>query len=91
VGIVETDDAVYGMSSSKLGRILLSKELSPDQMRETLIHEVLHAIWKQTSLVDRYPDQDEDSEGEKIIKDLSPRIYQWIMDNPEVIEWLASA
>ena len=37
---------------------------------------------------ERYPDQEEDSDGEKIIMDLSPRILELLQRNPALVRYL---
>ena len=80
-----------GMTSSGTTTFYLNPNQDKQQLRDTLIHEVLHGLWKQTSLLVRFPDEDPDSPGELIIQDLSALLYAFIRDNREVVEWLQKA
>ncbi len=73
-----------------LHTILLAPNNGPDMERETLLHEVIHAVWSQTFLDVKYPDEEGDSEGEAIIRELSPRLLAVLRDNPKLVEYLVS-
>ncbi len=79
-----------GATNPELTLILVDPKNDKQVQRETLVHELLHAIWKQTDLRVSMPDDDNDSEGEKIIQRLSPYLYAFIKENPEVVAWLQS-
>jgi hypothetical protein len=56
--------------------------------RETILHEALHAVWGQTYLDTKIPDDAADSEGEAIIRELAPRILALLRDNPQFVAYL---
>lgn len=57
-------------------------------VQDTVLHEVLHAIWAQTYLKTDYPDSGNDSVGEKMISELSPHILALLRDNPKLVRFL---
>lgn len=79
-----------GVMNSDNLMVSIDPSVAVEVQKETLVHETLHAVWKQTPLVVMIPDEDEDSKGELIIQALSPLLFQWIRENPEVIAWLQS-
>lgn len=68
--------------------VLLDSTCSPSTERDTVLHELLHAVWKQTHLVIDYPDSDSDSPGEKLIQTLAPRLLGLLRDNPKLVTYL---
>lgn len=74
------------MESDEL--IILDNDIQGNYEKEVLLHEAMHAMWGQTSLDRDYPDGPPDSEGEKIIFTLAPRILALLRDNPELVKWL---
>lgn len=79
-----------GATNPEMCVILIDPTNNTQVQKETLVHEMLHAAWKQTSLMTRIPDDDRESKGERIIEDLSPLIYAFIRDNREAVRWLQS-
>ena len=77
-----------GAYNPDMSTIVLQDNNSLDVERDTVLHELLHAIWQMTNLTKRYPDQEEDSDGEKIIMDLSPRILELLQRNPALVRYL---
>jgi hypothetical protein len=85
-----TDLGAGGMTNPDNQIIGVDPTLGGGMQRSTLVHEILHAIWKQTPLHMDYADEDKDSDGEKIIRTLEPLVFQVILENPEVVKWLRS-
>lgn len=67
------------MTSEK--SILLRKSLDDQSIRETLVHEVLHAILDLTWFRG-YDDE------ERLVASVSPLLYQFLRDNKKVVGWL---
>ena len=82
---LDGDRQKYGETDERRLRITLAPWVGPGQARDTLLHEVLHAIWSQTAL-----DQDED-EQERIVRSFTPWLLQVLRDNPELVEFLLAA
>jgi hypothetical protein len=68
--------------------IMLAPDNAMHREQETLLHECLHAVWGQTFMDVKYPDEESDSEGEAIIRELAPRILALLRDNPKLVEFL---
>jgi hypothetical protein len=64
--------------------ILIDPELGATVMRETMLHEILHAVWHQTELDNRYSNDEE----EKIVWTLAPRLLALIRENPDLMTFL---
>ena len=74
------------MEDSQL--ILLAPNNGIGVERETLLHECLHAVWSQTFLDKKYPDDTANSPGEVIISELAPRLFALMRDNPRLVRYL---
>ena len=79
-----------GLCGTDTQEVHVDMKLGPTVERETVLHELLHAVWGQTFLSRRYPDNAGDSEGEGIIDELAPRILALLRDNPRLITYLTS-
>lgn len=79
-----------GATNNDTLKIMVDQKNALPIQQETLVHELLHAVWNQTSLRTRIPDADTDSPGEAAIQDLAPLLYALLRDNPEVVQWLRS-
>ncbi len=79
-----------GLCGKDSQEIAIDSNLGPTVEREVVIHELLHAIWSQTFLDDKYPDQEANSKGEAIIDELSPRLLDLIRSNPKLVTYLTS-
>ena len=66
-------------------RISLRADLLPAKKAQTLIHEILHAIWLVGSV-----DQAGDNE-ERLVTNLAHHLAQVIRDNPDLMLWLSAA
>lgn len=69
-------------------RIVYDPVGGPVVVREVVLHELLHAIWSQTYLKRKFPDDGTDSKGEAIIGELAPRLLSLLRDNPKLVAWL---
>jgi len=83
------DANVDGMTSFDQGRILIKGALTEDPTRDTLLHEILHALIDQTSVKRQLKDMDKDLE-EDFVWALTPRLLGLLRDNPELVEYLTS-
>ncbi len=77
LGEPEELDGVTDTAGSKL---LIREDLSPSRMRETVLHEILHAVWDVCNLSKAYE--------EKTIMSLSPILLDVLQRNEELVEWL---
>ena len=79
-----------GVTNNDTLKIGVDQKNALPVQQETMVHELLHAVWNQTSLRTRIPDADTDSPGEAAIQDLAPVLYALLRDNPEVVKWVSS-
>lgn len=57
---------------------------SPDSIiKESLIHEALHALWDQTPLRETQHENEEE-----IVTALATRLYGFVLDNPKFMEYI---
>jgi len=79
-----------GSYQADMSMAVIDPGLELGQEQDTVLHELLHAIWRQTHLDTKYPDEDADSKGELIIQTLAPRLLALIRDNPKLVAYLQS-
>lgn len=83
-------DVTYGQSDMRDSTILLSPEQSAGQLRDTMLHEVLHCVMDQTNIRhggDKALIPTGDDE-ERLIHALSPALLAVLRDNPRLIAFL---
>ena len=92
---VPSHDLFVEAESNQVGRycgdeniIRYDETQAVTQLMDTVIHESLHGVWAQTTLDFLHDDDAPDSEGERIIASLSPRLLEFFMDNKELLRWL---
>ncbi len=85
-GLVSATDGSSGATGADTQSILVDDQLGSTVERETVLHEVLHAVWTQT-LLDLTLD---DNQEEQVIWSLSPRLLDVIRSNRSLIYWLMS-
>ena len=85
------NDANWSMQTGNMGncitdiqRIVIDANLSPQSERETVLHELLHAIWAQTSLQKR----DTEEQQEEAVWQLAPRLLALLKDNAPLVQYL---
>jgi len=74
---------VFGTYDERTGTITLDVTVPLRVQQESLMHELLHAIIKQTGL------QWEEEKEETVIRTLSPFILMMLRDNPDFVAWLS--
>jgi len=75
---------ILGLCDSDAQKIVLESLQGPDKLRETFLHEHLHAMVNLAGLRDVLTeDKDED-----VIKRLTPILLQFLRDNPAVYAFL---
>ncbi|MCG7407726.1 ImmA/IrrE family metallo-endopeptidase [Paenibacillus sp. ACRRX] len=63
---------IYGDANFTIHRIRIDESITPERAQQTLIHELLHAIFYEAG----YDEQDED-----VIRRVSTVLYQVLADN----------
>lgn len=77
---VATEGNCFGSTHYRTQNIFIEPTATEQKKEQTLIHEILHAIWWQNGLAERYKGDDSVRE-EEIIHTLSHGIYQVLKDN----------
>lgn len=77
---VAAEGNVYGSTHHTKQRIFLEPNETPQKKEQTLLHEILHAIWHQTGLGKRFIG-DQSKIEEEIVHALSMSLYQVLKDN----------
>lgn len=75
------DIGAYGDCHYDMQRIRIDKDLKPQTMAETVIHEVLHASWPTHM-------KGVGGKEEEIISAQSPNLAQVWRDNSALIQWI---
>lgn len=77
---------LMGQTDSRSNEIHVSPQQSDDQQADTLLHEILHAAYDQTSL------RHLDAEGEEaVVSALAPILLGVLRNNPDVVRVLTRA
>ena len=71
----------FGQCDKQRGIIYVCAHLDPVVVADTLLHEILHAVWHE------YGCQDDDRE-ERIVHTLASGLIQVMRDNPSAIRYL---
>ena len=79
-----------GLCGTDTQEVHIDAKLGPTVERETVLHELIHAIWAQTFLKRGYPDDSGGGTGETIIDELAPRLLALLRDNPRLVTYLTS-
>lgn len=78
---LEDDD--YGYCDSHTQRIVLSKDQNKQSIGDTLLHEIMHAIWHESGLFSvKRPDE------EQIVRTTSTWMCLVFRDNPEILPFI---
>lgn len=80
----ESGDELYGMTTHNLLEIAVHPHMHNTLIKETLLHEVLHAVLYVTGISHGMSDDDE----EQLIRSLSPCLFMLLRDNPGLVDCL---
>ena len=80
------DRTQYGVCLYDHQRIYLSQNMKHQQASDTILHEVIHAIWSESGL-DHIPDLNE----ETIVRTLATWLRIVLRDNPELAKFVLNA
>lgn len=70
----------YGTTHHSSQKLFIDPTTSEQKKAQTLLHELMHAIWWQTGLGKRY-DKDHPKIEEEVVHTLSMGLYQVLKDN----------
>lgn len=83
VGLTKLAD-VTGGCMPDTEEVLIDSKLGPATERETILHELMHALWHMTLLEKAIPS----AKQEDIIYTLAPGLLLMLRDNPELVDYL---
>lgn len=81
---IESDLNLFGRTKVRHSLIEIDNDQSPGQERDTVLHELLHAI---ASVIQVFADPGEE---ERAVSAISPWLLSLVRDNPELIAYLTS-
>jgi hypothetical protein len=79
----ESNTELYGITSHGDLEIALQPDCAEMVIRETLLHEVLHALFYNTGLTERLSEKME----EQVIRSLSPALFDLLRRNPALLPY----
>lgn len=80
--IYNSGTPVFGTYDERTGIIVLDTTTPMRIQQESLLHEILHAIFKQTGL------QFEEDKEEAVVRSLSPFLLMLLRNNLKLVAWL---
>lgn len=81
-GALEADEFHYGVTKVADTLIYLNTKQSAGQLRESMLHELLHAILSYAPQPLTYDDE------ERLCRSLSPWLLMTLRDNPDLVKFL---
>jgi predicted nucleic acid-binding protein len=79
---VPLNDELFGDFSYINSRIRIEQNLKGTALVDTVLHEILHAIWKLGQLKDKREDE------ERAVAIMATYLTQVLRDNPNMLTWL---
>lgn len=79
---VPLNDEIFGDFSYINSRIRIEENLKGSALVDTVLHEILHAIWKLGQLKDKREDE------ERAVAIMATYLTQVLRDNPKMLTWL---
>jgi len=79
---VPLNDELFGDFSYINSRIRIEQNLKGTALVDTVLHEILHAIWKLGQLKDKREDE------ERAVAIMATYLTQVLRDNPTMLTWL---
>lgn len=78
----------HGETDNDEKRILINTNYSTQVIRDTLLHEIQHAIYNDTFVFEPGTKMDAEVMEERVIRVLTPGLMQVMWDNPILVEFL---
>jgi hypothetical protein len=89
----EDDDGYWSLGNTVVAeqKLIVRTLQGEHQLRETVLHETIHAILRMTSQRDRFkPNEDhKDHPEEPVVNAVAAALLAVLRDNPDVTSWLA--
>ena len=79
---VPLNEELFGDFSYINSRIRIEQNLTGPPLVDTVLHEVLHAIWRLGQLKDKKEDE------ERVVAVMATYLTQVLRDNPALMPWL---
>jgi hypothetical protein len=71
--------------------VIIFDDRRPDHIvLDSVVHELLHAIWAQAGMNEIVDSTDAKSDGERIIRAITPRLIALLRDNPQISRLIIS-
>jgi len=83
----ESREELFGMTLHKSLEIIIQPDAADTVIRETLLHEVLHAVLYNTGISDRMTEKTE----EHLIRALSPALFVLLRDNKKFLGYIVGS
>ena len=83
----ESREELFGMTLHKSLEIIVQPTAADMVIRETLLHEVLHAVLYNTGIADRMTEKTE----EHLIRALSPALFVLLRDNKNFLGYIVGS
>lgn len=80
--ISDASGSLYGRTSRGNTTIEVDHTLAPSQIRDTVLHEVLHAV------INDFPSDLDGAAEEALVRGLSPGILAVLRSNPQLVAFL---
>lgn len=77
-----------GYTSINDHEIVIDPEMSETNVKSTVVHEVIHALLEDTGVT--WPLSEGIDQEETLCRILGPRLFAWLVDNPDLVAWIAS-
>lgn len=84
---VEPRESLYGYCNNVDLAIYVTDDAADGQIRDTVLHEILHAITSHADVIPLLGDKDDD---ERLVRALAPWLLMLLRDNPKLVEALLS-
>lgn len=72
---------VFGSTHTQSQKFFIEPDLAIQKRDQTLLHEIMHAIWWQSGLGKIYNDKEHKEIEENVVHGLSMGLYQVLKDN----------
>lgn len=82
------DEDRMGETKNEQCRILYSTKQDPQQLRDTIWHEIKHAVFHETGLTLAVKEHQETVHEEDIIRRITPVELALMRENPGLMDWL---
>lgn len=81
------EDFLFGAIDNNSQIIVINKDISPQTKRETLLHEIVHAIVFNNNIgsIDNAEDM------ENVVDRTAAGVYEVIKRNPDIVKWIMEA